>query len=511
MNAWRAQGRRWLLSGWVLLVSGCSGGLEDPAPSVADESLELDAQSLVQAKQTIDLRRSLAVTDKTILARFPLKRVFDQLVGQSGVSGVTSVQLFHQWWDTQNAVPGLGLGAHCNDSVDAAGNPIFNSYPYACRPTEGAQAATDPFSSPETNPDAYEPIGLFNRFDLAPQSGANCGEHRIVYAKRSGIGDAFQRNLVIFEAVLPNPRPDKQILGCKEIVKFWANLSLEKDIDKRAAALEDFYFLGLPGSGGGPVVHVSNYGDNALGAGQIRTNQFTNPAGAISPQVSWVLREFKLLRSCVGGACSALRFVPATVKVNPFGGLFSPSAIDPASPAFHPNAQPFQQGFPEAIADFAGDDLNRFQYSPSDVMNTGQSLASGSSENNYVGQLGVAPSAFRSAIQTQLTTLGSTLTPDHVARRVQALSCAGCHRLNNAAPNNDLGNGVVWPASQGFTHVSERDTEMGPDGSVRFRISDALTNVFLPHRKALIELFINEKPLPNKHPEKSIGEGSSTH
>ncbi len=35
------------------------------------------------------------------------------------------------------------------------------------------------------SPDGMHPVGLFNRFDLAPADGANCGEYRIVYAKNS--------------------------------------------------------------------------------------------------------------------------------------------------------------------------------------------------------------------------------------------------------------------------------------------------------------------------------------
>jgi hypothetical protein len=68
---------------------------------------------------------------------------------------------------------------------------------------------------PETNPGAYVPIGLFNRFDLAPASGSNCGEHRIVYARRSGM-DLTQnhRNLLIFEAT-----QRQGLKGCHKIAK----------------------------------------------------------------------------------------------------------------------------------------------------------------------------------------------------------------------------------------------------------------------------------------------------
>ena len=78
-----------------------------------------------------------------------------------------------------------------------------NGYPYDCRPdpSEGAEATRDPFTDESTSLDAYVPIGLFNRFDLAPFDGTHCGEYRIVYPRRSGMSDTGRRNLIIFEAV----------------------------------------------------------------------------------------------------------------------------------------------------------------------------------------------------------------------------------------------------------------------------------------------------------------------
>ena len=67
------------------------------------------------------------------------------------------------------------------------------------------------------------------------------------------------------------------------------------------------------------------------------------------------------------------------------------------------------------------------------------------------------------------------------------MSCAGCHQLSNG---KNLGGGVTWPASFGFAHVTEVNRESSADG-LRFRISPALTNVFLPHRKAVLEAFLN--------------------
>jgi hypothetical protein len=188
------------------------------------------------AARTIDSRRSLAVTEQSILARFAFERVMNQLVAQSGVPGLTSLDLFRQWWDTQNPRPGLELGPHCDDEVSSNGETILNGFSYTCRtgPAEGIQATSgDPYTDPATNPDAYLPIGLFNRFDLARADGVNCGEYRIVYAKHSGITNGLERNLLIFEAALPNPDLDQGLDGCRKIVEFWSKLSQTDDYPRQ--------------------------------------------------------------------------------------------------------------------------------------------------------------------------------------------------------------------------------------------------------------------------------------
>jgi hypothetical protein len=328
----------------------------------------------------------------------------------------------------------------------------------------------DPFPNTSTNPNAYIPVGLFNRFDLANTRGTDCGEYRIAYAKRSGFTNGLDRNLIIFEAVLPNPEPSKGLEGCRPVADFWADLSNDPDVVSRTTKLRNFYFLGLPGFM--PVVHVDNYGNRTSGpTGQVRTNQFM--------QANWLLREFKVRVECRVLPC-ALRFVPVTVKTNPGGTLFNPASA-------HPQAATFQgSAFPGQVSRLAVNDLNLLTMFTSDLHNSGQSDAQSPSENHYVNQFGVGASAFRTNIQNQLTPLGSPLTPDNIVARAMTQSCAGCHQLSNGA---NLGGGLTWPFSLRFVHVSE-STEPGPDGA-RHRISQALTNVFIPHRKAVFETFIN--------------------
>jgi hypothetical protein len=450
----------------------------------------------------IDTFRSLVVTEQPILERFSFQRVMDQLVAQSGVPGLTSLALFQQWWDTQNPLAeAVGSGVHCDSDVAFGGGPGINTYPYLCRPRstaqEGAEAASNPFVNPGTNPGEYIPIGLFNRFDLTPANGANCGEHRIVYARRSGITSGRNRNLIIFEARMPNPQPQQGLKGCDAVVKFWANLSKEDNLGKRADDLERFYFVGqanLP-----PVVEISHYGDNPTGVGQIRTNQFMQPA-PLSPPLVWNLREFKLLRTCGGGSCSAMNVVPVTDKSNPFGPLFSAAAT-------HPQKAAFDAAFVTQVQALAASSVAAIDMKIDDVYNGPQSLASGSSENDYLAQF-AGPSGLRTAIQTALTSQGSSLGPDDVVRRARALSCAGCHHLsgNNLLPaDNEIGGGLTWPASLGFTHVSEQITTVGPDGVTRFALSPALLDAFLPARKTVMDGFLDDKPFNTQNPDDPIG------
>ena len=450
---------------------------------------------------TIDSRRSLVVTEVDILSRFPLKRVLDQLVVQSGVTGLTSLDLFHQWWDTQNpAAQRFGHEPHCTG--------FLNGFPFTCRPapSEGGQAAptVNPFVDPN-HPDAYLPIGLFNRFDLAVADGSHCGEYRIVYAKRSGIEQPLQRNLLIFEAKLPNPLPHQGLEGCRRIVDFWADLSKEDAIDRRAQDLERFYFQGQGNIA--PVVHISHYGDNPNSEGQVRTNQFFN-----APAFAWSLREFKLIRTCSGGRCSAMRFIPVTDKVNPFGELHNADRTDPTAVGYRNHfltqieVNPDETDEPlQGLAAATLDDI-RFDI-PNDADNTGQSQASGSVENDYVHHFTSATQAtFATAMQAKLNAIGSPLTPTAIILRAESQSCAGCHRLLNGT---DIGGGLTWPPSLDFTHVTERQTEI-IDGQTAFVISPALKNVFIPQRARIMEDYLNDKLKKPKKPKDTLS-GHKTH
>ena len=468
-------------AGLALLATACGVEIGE-----AEWSAEIE-QPLPRA---IDARRSLAVTDLDILSRFSFERVMTQLAAQSGVPGLTAVQLFQQWWDTQNPGPGLYEGPHCDDEVSSDYESQLNGYPYFCRSeAEGTQATCNPFAP--NSECAYIPIGLFNRFDQAPEDGSHCGEHRIVYAKQSGLSSTSDRNLLIFEAALMNPLPHLGAKGCKKIADIWANLTPVASQSARAGALERFYFEGQGGVP--PVVSIAHFGDNALGIGQIRTNQFSHTT------TGWSFREFKLLRTCSGSACSAMHFVPVTNKTNAFGPLFAPGSTLPAAvdfPAFFLTQV-------ESLA--SATSLPDISLQVPDVYNSAQSQASGSTayEMRYLDHFG---GDLQTNVQAALTTLGSSLTPEQIVLRAQSQSCAGCHRLNNSVY---LGGDLTWTPSLGFTHVTERETEV-VGGVVRYRLSDALINDLLPRRTQILQDFLSDTPRPSKGPKVPLS-GSHSH
>jgi len=426
----------------------------------------------------VDPRKSLFVTEVDVVQNaISLEEVLGLLALQSGIPGLTAIDLWDQWWDTQNTSPGLGLGLNCDDRVDANGVPAINGFPIECPRNEGAETNIDPFDPASQT--FYEPIALVNRMDLMPRDGANCGEYRVIFARRSGANNSLRRNLVIFEATLPNPRPGCGAEGCREIAEFWARLSRISDPLVRADLLREFYLRGNPSRGIEPVIHISHF---SPGAGQIRTNQFLNTQ---ANSVDWQLREFKLALFCTSPTSNCgLQFVPVSVKTNPWGELYDDFSG-------HSQTRRFMRDFIGQVDELASPDINQFSNAIPDRFNAGQSNSQGL-ENDYIAHFDPSGN-FARAIQRRLRSFGSTLSPTEIVRRSQAQSCAGCHQLNNSSPANLLGDGMVWPASLGFVHVTERATD-NIGGADHFRISPALDRVFVPHRERVFEDYLAGLP-----------------
>jgi len=451
-------------------------------------------------RAAIDPHRSLFVHDRATLdasgpgfmADFSLKRTLTQLATQASalVPGTTAVSMFRQFWDTQNLSALSPGNPHCSDPG------AINNFPIMCPRVEGQEAlGTD--AQIDARMGEYKVLALVNRLDLAHEGWRNCGEHRIVYGKRPSTGG---KNLMIFEAVLPNPRP-----GCREacvpVAEFWKSLSSINDPVSRAQKLETFFYTGLPGFR--PVVHVNHYSANGVstgygssGSGQIRTNQFL--------QAPWMLREYKTVIDCGTSPCKFF-FAPTMVKVNPQGTLWNPTNLDPRGLDFRADTL-LQKDH------LAAGSLMDIGYAVDLDNDAGQSVSQGGPTliDNYREQMDAgSPSSF----ETDLAT--AVLTADQMANRAIAQSCAGCHMPGTFQINLPLSIGSVttpdfsavpttssWPnaATPGFVHVDTMpasvQTELAANpaafgSGMGQEISRALLDFFLPARKNFLLTQLN--------------------
>jgi hypothetical protein len=414
----------------------------------------------------LDARRSFVITDLALLQGFTFQRVLDQLVARGGVPNLTTAQLYRQWFDTQNQKPGMADpdGPHCDDFT-TNGSPSFNGFPRRCPTLEGMLAAS-PFTSTE-----YFPIGLVNRFDQAPADGSNCGQFRLIFARRV---PAPQRLHIIFEPVLPNPNPSSGLAGCRAVAQFWAGLTNIDSPDERRAKLESFYFDGLPGFP--PVIDPLNF--DAPSGGGIRTTE-------IDSKNSFRMYQFHLTKDC-SAACT-MRMTPDVLHDFPFGPLFDASQSLPETAAF-------QDAFVAQVPNLSVRDVNEYfmeipreflmaESDPSDTV-----FAFLFSEPFDHGK-GTNP-GFNTRIQNKLTEIGSTLTPDQIVTRADTQTCIGCHAISG-----DVGEGVVFPRSFDLQHVVDNIQELGETGT-RFTISPAMRDVFIPHRMKILMDFLNSGKAP---------------
>jgi len=459
------------VAGVVLVGSaGFAGACGSPAGQ-GTETLGATSEGVTKDCAVTPLfGQSLEVTNATVLAQFPLKSVLSQIVSTGSTTNQTALGLYQQLIDTLNTKAlGTTKGPHCDDDP-SDGKDLLNGFPTECPRQEGTLSATDPFpksASDITTQNAFQPTAVVNRFDLAPADGSNCGEYRVVYAKNSGIQNPIDRMFLIFEATLPNPDPSKGLAACLPVAQFWDNLS-KLDL---ATSLESFYFKGL--SGFEPVIQAKNYGiGGGSNTGQIRSNMFMN---IVSGQ-GWELREFRLSQSCTGKACT-LTANNTLVQTNPDIELFSGStAADLA----------FQKSFLTQVPTLAADSIPLIGMSTPSQFAAGESIsltfpADSEPLNDYLE--GTTPSkTFLANIKAAILKANpkSKLTAENILSRATSQSCAGCHELTQN--DQQLGGGLTWPQSNGFTQIDERST-----------LSPALTGTFLPFRAGVLEDFIDKE------------------
>lgn len=469
------------------------------------------------AAPDIDVHRSLFVHDDATLSagNFTLRRTLQKLANDVAASapGTTPETIFKQFWDTQNDTANQETvgNPHCSDN-----NGKINGIPLnRCPRPEGIEASGAPADIVNRIDNDYRPIALVNRIDLADQGWKNCGEHRIVYGKNTNI-----KNLIIFEAVLPNPKPGCRS-GCRDVTEFWVDLSSDSAPASRAAKLENFFYNGLPGFR--PVVHTSHYASGVSsvyggsGSGQIRTNQFLFRAGM--PPTVWTLKEFKTLLSCAGGTCD-YDFFPVSVKGNPYGVLWNrdiaTGAATPTAPFENTYATPIP-GIAALATDFQGDviaqvtaallanpDINSITYQVEPNKNSAESQSQNPTFDHYPNQFaGAADATFRTNLNAVAAGFG--LTGAQVVNRAMAVSCAGCHLPNGFGLTNAnaIGPGMSWPSALSFVHVDTPlvsiaghagfdPTQFGGN-TQGFNISPALLTTFLPARRNSLTNLANQE------------------
>jgi hypothetical protein len=422
---------------------------------------------------------SIFVSDVETTSQIKFSEVMDKLVSQSGDRQLTKQILFHQWWDSAGQRPGLGLGPHCDDdsaSVPASGVATFtalstlNAFPYRCPRLEVAEAAGDPFTNEvDSNPSAYGAIAFSNRFDLVSPPG-DCGEYRIVFARNSGKLDALNRNLVIFEARAPNPKPADGLDGCRPILEFWHSLSdTSLSAVGRGRRLHDFYMNGLPASGVKPIVDVANY---TFGTGQIRSNQFMlNDADPrlSTPPFDWMLREFKTFLNN-----GTLAIVPDSVKTTPGNGLFAAGSNDIRIASLNQDIRAQMRNILGAAGPGSGlDDVNSIGFQTTGL---GVNAFESNESNPPLGDIitayapaGIENPVIAANIRAAISLVGSSATSLNVANRLRTQTCAGCHEYSNN--DHGLGGKAIWPDKTNgdathpkmpFTQQSERTADLQP-------------------------------------------------
>lgn len=468
----------------AILFSACLA--DDPA----DEALVDQSVQTCPVSGT-DINKSMVVTDPDILSLFTFQGVMDR-VRTTGFAalGQTNTQIFQHWMSTF----GNGPGGCADPSIDP------NKYGLVCpRAPELKLASTDPFANGAAV--TWKPVALFNRFDLTPSSvqssyaaGGTCGEYRIVFAMNSTDPNVSGRAFIIFEAALPNPDVKAGASACLPVAKFWQGLTDDPDVKSRANKLFNFYFTDNTVPGFPAAVNAAHYGlavgNNPFGPGQIRTNFFIDFA-------QWHLREFKPHAAGPLGSKQGLVIQHVTVKANPAEELFAGT---------HALSGDFQKNFDDAVAGLASANLNTVALSNDDAFNEFESISQGSQTTSAVLYRNHANQTIRDQIALRLQQLGSSLTVTNILDRASTQTCGGCHQLTN---NRDIGGGQTWPPSGIFVHVGENS-----------QLSPALTTQFLPHRKTVLETFINSHciiigpgpgPLPQPIPAvsgKTLGGGA---
>jgi hypothetical protein len=407
--------------------------------------------------------------DADLSTRFAFARTIGAIVSSAGIADTAASR--------QSLVQTMLSSFGANQQI----NPVSGlAMPVDVRGNEAGLIPSELLNP--AHPNGLIPIGLFNRLDLAPADWTDCGEHRIVYATKPNAPKA--RFFVIFEAKLPNPKPNTGINGCRPVASRW--ITAGRNAGTRNQLLDQFYYGGLTGFR--PVVHYLNYGSFL---GQVRTNAFVQ-------FTKWQLREFRVLPV----AANTLAFLPAPVASNPLAELYTNNAAD----AFQPERALFRTAFgatyvPQlrSVDETAPATTTDPDYREKllNAMGAAIEFRSDEFQSDSQGNADVPASKAGTSIQNLIPANWSSPIPGRTVSRAQmlnragAITCGGCHQTSVGQPIGTIGGQVInWPgvAPGGFVHISE-NTDVGGH-----QISPALRDFFIPFRRKVTRSVYN-RPL----------------
>jgi hypothetical protein len=401
-------------------------------------------------------RRGVIETSVGALSGFTLRDTLDAALRNSGAAetGLSALDAYHAIVDSY-APAQLARdpdAAHCDDEL-TGGVPSLNGFPLMCGRLEAEQFA---------NLDAWFPIAAVNRLDLAPADGADCGQQRLIFANNSSIGNG--RMFIIVESLVPNPSPECGLDACRPVAEFWSSLTQIDDAAARGQMLRDAFLSQGVGTLA-PFVNSDHLGPEG---GQIRTNNFND--------FVWTLREFHFQ------AAPEVLPLPKPVSESPNGELWNDlSAL--------PEGQACRESFLAALPGLLGSELSAMSFPVAEACKDAES-PNDFFRQDYASHLAGGSGSFVQQIQDAVD--GTGLSAFDVAARARfAGSCMGCHQ---EASGSFLGAGLVAPFSNDFVQVSEFNVEDCGDGSACFGLSNALRDVFVPHRIDVQDRLLSSEP-----------------
>lgn len=462
----------------LLALAGCGS---DPLSPSGYDYLPMQAP-VPECDDTLTIASdspALVVNDPEVLASLSLEAVLVNLLQDGFDDTTTPLELLQRLFDSTNQSweGAFDDGPHC-DSTD--NNAHANGPAALCPRVEGALAFSDGLLTPG-HADHFYPVAVVNRFDLTPLGANSCGEYRVVFAKQSGLANPNDRVFLIFEGLLPNPKPGS-LLACRPVAELWK--SLEKETDKKVMGdkIASFLLEGLPGFTA-PMTPWNLGVGTAGGAayyntgGQIRVSQHMDE--------HWEMRQ--LVMSHLGGGY--LRFDPVPVGNNPLPGLFGP--IPPWAEQVDGALEEYMEFSKEiansSIEGLAARDLSDITMVTRADFLSGESALGGDAVNDYASR--AADNQYiQTAFQSRIESLDLSadcpeddpFTTDSALRRATMLSCAGCHAPTRfLGEERKIGCGLTWPASHGEVHIDEKGA-----------LSPALKEVFLPQRARVLETYL---------------------